>query len=727
MPLLILGTRRFRLRGHISALAVSPDGSQLAASSTLREVTVVFELPSGRRVFERREGADHVAFTRDGKSLLAACARVQAWTIENGKEWDPDAFEGLSRPLVSSRRKLYTSTLPIRALAVNDDATWVAVATGESAVTFVDVRMPDTCVVSRRTNTHTALAFIPGRDSLVTGGTGPIFVWHGPDTAGSRSLPSNDRVEALTVSPNGKHLMVRAWPSGLRMIELASGREIWKKKIPVGPAALAYVDGETVAVADRSKVLFLDARTGRPRKEEEKDVGPFDAITQVAVSPDGTRAVTTSRDGSVVLWDLGTGARVIQLASHGASAGAAEFSPAGTLVASCGSDGTLRVRPVEHVHAIGSRDHKMGDVDLVSVAWSPDGSSIAVAMEDGSVHVVDTSTWRSERLLPGFGGREHFGVAFANLWTLVAARKDAVVVYDIQAKRVLETATVTQRALAMARDGSVIAVGIDEQVHVLRLPGLERVWKTAATEIAAMAFGPRGELAVTTFGEDVCCYWPNSGTQACVVVHEGGRGDATALAFIDSERLLVGTSHGETLVVAVPAHASSAIPAAVRRNDTRLAALAAQLDAFRRKAVSSGYRGPQASVDATSHCDVSVPVHDHDQRVRTARVRGEIRNGALVITIIVGAGSEAPRDPTPRDPIARARRWIRERLGTSPPALTTQDASFAASLPAVHGLAGARVIRDDDVIALSLTLEDVPELAWLEAVVSAVVGTAGQP
>ena len=91
-------------------------------------------------------------------------------------------------------------------------------------------------------------------------------------------------------------------------------------------------------------------------------------------SPDGTRILSASHDGTLKIWDAATGAEVATLGGHADWVDAAAWSPDGTRIVSVSSQ-ALRIRDT----ATGAELSTLSSDSMwlaKAVAWSPDGTRI---------------------------------------------------------------------------------------------------------------------------------------------------------------------------------------------------------------------------------------------------------------------------------------------------------------------------------------------------------------
>ncbi|MGE5224135.1 MAG: WD40 repeat domain-containing protein, partial [Omnitrophica WOR_2 bacterium] len=125
-------------------------------------------------------------------------------------------------------------------------------------------------------------------------------------------------------------------------------------------------------------------------------------------SPDGTRLVTAGADSLVKVWDLATGKNLLTLTGHvdipdrtvgGFYNGVlvAVYSPDGTLIASAGEDGIVRVWDAvtgAQLYALQGHPKKIG---LTNVCFSQDGSLLAATSDEEDVIGASVSLWKISR------------------------------------------------------------------------------------------------------------------------------------------------------------------------------------------------------------------------------------------------------------------------------------------------------------------------------------------
>ncbi|KAF5334716.1 hypothetical protein D9758_017351 [Tetrapyrgos nigripes] len=126
-----------------------------------------------------------------------------------------------------------------------------------------------------------------------------------------------------------------------------------------------------------------------------QSVGFWDTGSEVkgiSVSPDGTRIVSGSEDGTVRIWDAQTGTAIGEpLRGHQDWVQSVAFSPDGARIVSGSDDRTVRIWDAQTGTAIGEplQGHEHS---VQSVAFSPDGARIVSGSGDFTVRIWDAQT-----------------------------------------------------------------------------------------------------------------------------------------------------------------------------------------------------------------------------------------------------------------------------------------------------------------------------------------------
>jgi WD40 repeat protein len=162
-----------------------------------------------------------------------------------------------------------------------------------------------------------------------------------------------------------------------------------------------------------------------------------EAVKAVAVSPDGTRAASVDRTGTVIIWDMATGRHLHNLADSEAGEGCLAFSPDGrTLATGGGRDplntpvGNFRVR-VWEVHSGKEVAHlpvQRGPIE--AVAFTPDGTAL---VSGGLQQPVIVWAFPGENKVREFPTRSTGGQPFAlspnGRWLAVRERSEEISLY----------------------------------------------------------------------------------------------------------------------------------------------------------------------------------------------------------------------------------------------------------------------------------------------------------
>jgi WD40 repeat protein/DNA-binding SARP family transcriptional activator len=156
-------------------------------------------------------------------------------------------------------------------------------------------------------------------------------------------------------------------------------------------------DGSRIATAsDDGFVRVWDATSGAEVLRLE--TGP---AAGVAFSPDGARLATADyAAGAATLWNAATGEKILTLTGHAGGVNQAVFSPDGTHLATAGEDGTARVWDLASGEPLFVLE---GHTDIVgTVAFHPDGTHLITGSWDCTARVWDMQTGAEVRQFSGF-------------------------------------------------------------------------------------------------------------------------------------------------------------------------------------------------------------------------------------------------------------------------------------------------------------------------------------
>src|SRR5262245_37321447 len=218
-------------------------------------------------------------------------------------------------------------------------------------------------------------------------------------------------------------------------------------------------------------------------------------VRAVAVSPDGSRAVSGSFDATAILWSLSSGTAEKVLRFHDSAVNAVVFLKDGRIVTSGADAGIAIWQPGA---AKPERVLKGHTAPVVGLAVSPDGKTLASASWDGTARLWSLADGASRALE---GHRQNVnGVAFTP-----DGRSVVTVGYDLTlriwplsggAAPTVVTLPAPLNAVAVARSGEIVAAGATGKVYFLSGAGeLKGDVEAASVPIIAVAVAGDGKLA----------------------------------------------------------------------------------------------------------------------------------------------------------------------------------------------------------------------------------------
>ena len=384
--------------GVFNSVAFSPDGKTLASGGgsiyagpnhPVRAGIVKFwAVATGK---ERHTiagfsiGVNSVAFSPDGKTIYSGSfgnAEVRRWDTETGQAGQTfaDHTPGLTsvgvNPDGRTLTELITPPGPPRHAFGQSIALWDA-ATGSELRTLTLPPLSDSSLAKGDTSGVTSAVFSPDTRTL----------------ASVISVRTYDGVHSKYVSITTIKLWDAATGQLLRTLTVNGGR------LAFSPDGKTLASGSTDDHGDNTVQLW-DVGTGQqlhilPLNAENPSQAShpldpfaqhFRAVTSVAFSPDGRTLASAaadvvgtagvgftkiySEDYSIQLWDVPTGQQLRTLAGHTSAISSVAFSPDGRSLASGSEDGTVKLWDISTSQELCSLS-SLGDTDWAVV--TPDG------------------------------------------------------------------------------------------------------------------------------------------------------------------------------------------------------------------------------------------------------------------------------------------------------------------------------------------------------------------
>jgi len=438
----------FKGGDQLRGLDFSPDGSQIAVTSTQAPYGRVWDVTTGEIVINgfpgHRDALVDIVFSPDGKFIATASSDTTA------KIWDAESGE-----------LIYTlagHTLPVTGVAFDPSGKYVATTSWDMSTRIWSVQP-----------TSEAL-FIPIEAPW------SMRVSYSPDGNG---ILAND--------PDDKSAKVWGVTTGSELQNLS------------GELSLASYspDEKIIAAVSDKDIIFWDADTG---KQKFTITGHTAPITCLSFSPDGTRLISGSSNGELIVWDMVAGKQMLKL--QGVTEGfspfvkyeifAVAFSPDGKYILTGNTYGEATLWDASNGKKLSTKifeeavgNHSFPDIGF-DIAFSPDSKSAAITGGIGTVRVWNVSTGEDVLTLKGHTAPVNSVTFSADGKLIATASVDGTAkIWDASTGANLLTLPVDKLGAgdaAFSSDGKRLAVGGVSGIYIFILP-IDNVVELAKSQL----------------------------------------------------------------------------------------------------------------------------------------------------------------------------------------------------------------------------------------------------
>jgi len=240
--------------------------------------------------------------------------------------------------------------------------------------------------------------------------------------------------------------------------------------------------------------------------------GHSDGVSGVAVTPDGTRAVSASRDKTLKVWNLDTGRAMRTLEGHSAAVFCVALTRDGHRAVSASADATLKVWDLDSGSMLRTLE---GHSDYVfGVAVMPDGTRVVSASWDKTLKIWDLNTGCTLRTLAGHSDYVYCVTVMPDgRRALSTSRDNTLRLWDLDTGRVLRTLkghSASVYGVAVTPDGRrAVSTSRDNTLKLWDLDG-GRVLSTLeghSDSVSGVALTADGNLAISASDDKTLKVW----------------------------------------------------------------------------------------------------------------------------------------------------------------------------------------------------------------------------
>ena len=205
-----------------------------------------------------------------------------------------------------------------------------------------------------------------------------------------QTFTNSKPITVVKISPESKRLITASEDSTVKVWDISHGKMLADLKGEIKPMIFAtYVAGKKIVISesvnslkmlDPSSVDFL-------RTFEGYNIAPYLA----AVSRDGQKMATISRDQSIIVWDILQGKQLQKIKEHSWLLSSMFFSDDGNRLFTLSDNGKAEIWDITTGELLHSLQHRHG---INYAELSPNGNLLVTASSDSTAGIWDVSSGR---------------------------------------------------------------------------------------------------------------------------------------------------------------------------------------------------------------------------------------------------------------------------------------------------------------------------------------------